>query len=230
MTASAASTLVDRAGDAKRAVLLVLRAAGSEHVSTVRDGPQLLRRLQEAGLDTTHVRLLCRTLALDGTLGASKASRLEVPGLFYQALKGLLPSALSLADFAKLSVFEEPDDAPELEVEQRHCRVDHGGRQVHVEIGSVASMKGETHLATLVLESFGWPSRRFDLKLAMPVLAGVEARDAGMTDHQLALFRNLYVGMSRPTSFLCISANEGRVRDDCRKGLVAQGWVVEHLG
>lgn len=230
VTSSAASTLVDRAVDAKRAVLLVLRAAGSEHVSTVRDGPQLLRRLQEAGLDTAQVRLLCRTLALDGTLGASKASRLEVPGLFYQALKGLLPTALSLADFAKLSVFQEPDDAPEIEVEQRHCRVEHGGRQVHVEIGSVASMKGETHLATLVLESFGWPSRRFDLKLAMPVLAGVEARDARMTDHQLALFRNLYVGMSRPTSFLCISANEGRVRDDCKKGLVAQGWVVEHLG
>lgn len=230
LTASAASTMVDRAVDAKRAVLLVLRAAGSEHVSTVRDGPQLLRRLQEAGLDTAQVRLLCRTLALDGTLGASKASRLEVPGLFYQALNGLLPTALSLADFAKLSVFEEPDDAPEDEVEQRHCRVEHDGRQVLVEIGSIASMKGETHLATLVLESFGWPSRRFDLKLAMPVLAGVEARDDRMTDHQLALFRNLYVGMSRPTSFLCISANESRVTDDCRKGLVAQGWVVEHLG
>lgn len=229
-TASAASTLVNRAGDARRAVLLVLRAAGSEHVSTVRDGPQLLRRLQEAGLDTAHVRLLCRTLALDSTLSASKASRLAVPGLFYQALKGLLPAALSLADFAKLSVFEEPEDAPEVELEQRHCRVEHGGRQVRVEIGSVASMKGETHLATLVMESFGWPARRFDLKLAIPVLAGVEARNPRMTDHQLALFRNLYVGMSRPTSFLCISANEGRVTDDCRKGLVAQGWVVEHLG
>jgi hypothetical protein len=176
------------------------------------------------------VRLLCRTLTLDGSLGASQASRLDVPGLFYQALKGLLPAALSLADFAKLSVFAEPEDAPEVELEQRDCRVEHGGRQVHVEIGSVASMKGETHLATLVLESFGWPSRRFDLKLAMPVLAGLEARDPKMTEHQLALFRNLYVGMSRPSSFLCITANEGRVTDACRKGLAAQGWVVEHLG
>lgn len=230
LTASAASTLVDRAGDAKRAVLLVLRAAGSEYVSTVRDGPQLLRRLQEAGQDTTPVRLLCRTLALDDSLGASKARRLEVPGLFYQALKGLLPAALSLADFADLSVFAEPDDAPEAELGQRLCRLEHGGRQVLVEIGSVASMKGETHLATLVLESFGWPSRRFDLKLAMPVLAGLEARDPKMTEHQLALFRNLYVGMSRPTSFLCITVNESRVSDACRNGLAAQGWSVEHIG
>lgn len=229
-TAGTATTLVDRAGDAKRAVLLVLRSAGSPHVSAVRDGPQLLRRLQDAGIDTAPVRMLCRTLALEGSLGASKAMRLQVPGLFYEPLRGLLPAELSLPHFAKLPVFAEPEDAPEVEMEQRNCRVEHGGRQVRVEMGSVASMKGETHLATLVLESFGWRSRRFDLKLAMPVLAGLDVRDPRMTDHQLALFRNLYVGMSRPTSFLCISANEGRVTDDCRRGLVAQGWVVEHLG
>lgn len=230
LTASTASTLVDRAGDAKRAVLLVLRAAGSEHVSIVRDGPQLLRRLQEAGKDTTPVRLLCRTLALDGGLGVSTTRRQEVPGLFYHALKGLLPAEMSLADFSKLSVFAEPDDAPEVELAQRLFRVERDGRQVHIEVGSVASMKGETHLATLVLESYGWPSRRFDLTLAMPVLAGLEARDPKMTEHQLALFRNLYVGMSRPTSFLCIAVNAGRVTDACRSGLAAQGWAVEHLG
>jgi len=229
LTASTASTMVDRAVDAKRAVLLVLRAAGSEHVSIVRDGPQLLRRLQEAGLDTTHVRLLCRTLALDGTLGASKASRLDVPRRFYHALKELLPTALSLADFAKLSVFEEPEVAPEIELENTHSRVEHGGRHVCVEIGTVASMKGETHLATLLLESFGVPARRFDLELAMPVLAGLAERDPTMKDSQLALFRNLYVGMSRPTSFLCVAANEGRVTDDCKKELVSYGWVIDHL-
>lgn len=224
-----AGVLTERAGDAKRAVLLVLRAAGSQHVHTIRDGPQLLRRLQEAGLDTAPVRMLCRTLSLESSLGTSKANRLAVPGLFYEALKQLLPAELSSADFAKLPVFEEPEDAPEVALHQRLCRVEHGGRQVDVEVGSVASMKGETHLATLVLESFGWPSRRFDLKLAMPVLAGLEARDPKMTEHQLALFRNLYVGMSRPTSFLCIAANEGRVAEDCRKCLVDQGWVVQHL-
>lgn len=230
LKASTASTLVDRAGDAKRAVLLALRAAGSEYVATVRDGPQLLRQLQEAGKDTAPVRLLCRTLALDRSLGATKASRLEVPALFYQALKGLLPAELSLADFTKLPIFSEPDDVPNVELEHQYCRVEYGGRQVNVEIGSIASMKGQTHMATLVLESFGWPSRRFDLKLAMPVLAGLAVRDPNMTEHQLTLFRNLYVGMSRPTSFLCIAANEGRVTDECKKGLTARGWMLEHLG
>lgn len=229
MSPGPAATLTDRAGDAKRAVLLVLRTAGSPHVAGVRDGPQLLRRLQEDGHDIAPVRLLCRTLALDSSLGTSKANRAAVPGLFYEALKVLLPGELTLVDLAKLQVFEEPDDAPEVELHRRICRVEHAGRLVDVQIGSVASMKGETHMATLVLESFGWPSRRFDLKLAMPVIAGLEMRDPKMSEHQLALFRNLYVGMSRPTSFLCLAANENRVSDDCRKALTGRGWVVEQL-
>ncbi|MEQ1661886.1 MAG: UvrD-helicase domain-containing protein [Thiobacillus sp.] len=228
-TAGTAATLADRAGDARRAVLLVLRAAGSQHVSNVRDGPQLLRRLQEAGQDTAPIRLLCRALVLNNGLGISKASRLEVPSLFFESLKSLLPAELTEDKFAQLPVFEEPDDVPEIEVNQKVCQVSQGGRQVNVQIGTVASMKGETHLATLVLESFGWPARRFDLKEAMPVVAGLAARDPKMKENQLALFRNLYVGMSRPTSFLCVAVNENRVSDDCKKALLAQGWVVEHL-
>ncbi|MHB1092019.1 UvrD-helicase domain-containing protein [Thiobacillus sp.] len=228
-TADTAATLAARAGDARRAVLLVLRAAGSQHVSNVRDGPQLLRQLHEAGQDTTPIRLLCRDLVLNNGLALTKASRLAVPGLFFESLKSLLPAELTLDKFAKLPVFEEPDDVPEVEVNQRVCQVSHGGRQVNVQIGTVASMKGETHLATMVLESFGWPARRFDLKEAMPVVAGLAVRDPKMTENQLALFRNLYVGMSRPTSFLCVAVNENRVSDECKNALLAQGWVVEHL-
>lgn len=228
-TTGIAATLADQAGDARRAVLLVLRAAGSPHVSSVRDGPQLLRRLQEVGQDTAPVRLLCRDLALNNGLGRTKASRLEVPGLFFESLKPLLPAELTVDKFAKLPVFEEPDELPEVELNQRVCQVSQGDRQVNVQIGTVASMKGETHLATLVLESFGWPARRFDLKEAMPVVAGLAVRDPKMTENQLALFRNLYVGMSRPTSFLCVAVNENRVSDDCMNALLAQGWVIEHL-
>lgn len=90
-------------------------------------------------------------------------------------------------------------------------------------------MKGETHLATLALESYGWPGRRFDLKEALPVVAGLAVRDPKMKESHLSQFRNLYVGMSRPTSFLCVAVNENRVTDDCKKALVAQGWVVEPL-
>ena len=227
--ASSAATVADRAGDARRAVLLALRAGESPHVTNVRDGLQLLRRLQEAGENTAPVRLLCRHLTLNRGLGLTKTSRLEVPGLFFEPLKPLLPTDMTLEKFAKLQVFEESEDAPEVEVNRRVCQISQGDRQVNVQIGTVASMKGETHLATLVLEAFGWPARRFDLKEAMPVVAGLAVRDPKMTESQLALFRNLYVGMSRPTSFLCVAVNDTRVTDDCKNALMEKGWVVEHL-
>jgi len=57
-------SLKDHVSDAKRAILIVLRASASPHVSSVRDGSQLLRYLQETDQDVTAVRLLCRELIL----------------------------------------------------------------------------------------------------------------------------------------------------------------------
>lgn len=79
---------------------------------------------------------------------------------------------MSAAKFQALPVFQAPEKQPEQEANQRACQVKRGDRLVKIEIGTVASMKGETHLATLVLESLGHPSRRFDLAEALPVLAG----------------------------------------------------------
>ncbi|MDB5861006.1 MAG: hypothetical protein JWQ76_4695, partial [Ramlibacter sp.] len=147
----------------------------------------------------------------------------------YQYLHPLLPAGMTAAKFQALSVFAPPEEQPEQEVSHRLCRVTREGRSVEVEIGTVASMKGETHVATLVLESLGHPSRRFDLEEALPVLAGLKVRDAKMKESILSQFRNLYVGMSRPTSFLCLAVNQERVSPDCVAALQARGWTVEAL-
>lgn len=218
-----------RAVDAKRAAVLVLRAAKSPHIEGLRDGSQLLRRLADAGQDATDVRHLCRALALAPGLGANEAGRSQAIDWFYQYLLPLLPAGMTVAKFQTLPVFAPPEKQPEQEASQRLCQVMREGRCVEVEIGTVASMKGETHLATLVLESLGHPSRRFDLAEALPVLAGLKVRDPKMKESILSQFRNLYVGMSRPTSFLCLAINQERVTADCVAALQHQGWVVEPL-
>jgi hypothetical protein len=90
-------------------------------------------------------------------------------------------------------------------------------------------MKGETHLATLVLESYGWPGKRFDVEEALPIIAGLSVRDPKLKESHLAQYRNLYVGMSRPTSFLCLAANAERVSDECKAALIGLGWVVRNV-
>jgi len=61
------------------------------------------------------------------------------------------------------------------------------------------------------------------------VLAGLNVRDPKMSESILSQFRNLYVGMSRPTSFLCLAVNQTRVSADCIVALQGKGWVVETL-
>ncbi len=220
-----------RAADAKRATVLVLRAAKSPCVDGLSDGSQLLRRLADAGHEATAVRHLCRALAVAPGLGlgATEAGRGQAIDLFYRYLLPLLPDGMTVAKFQALPVFAPPEKQPEQEASQRFCQVTREDRCVEVEVGTVASMKGETHLATLVLESLGHPSRRFDLAEALPVLAGLTVRDPRMKESILSQFRNLYVGMSRPTSFLCLAVNQERVSADCIAALQDRGWVVETL-
>lgn len=222
-------SMYSRAIDAKRATLLVLRAVKSPHIEGVRDGSQLVRRLVDAGQDSTAVVQLFHTLALATDLDDSDDGRARAVAIFYQYLHPLFPAEMTLAEFQALPVFAPPEKVPEQEVGQQRCRVTKDGRSVEVEIGTVASMKGETHLATLVLESLGHPSRRFDLQEALPVLAGLNTRDPKMKESVLSQFRSLYVGMSRPTSFLCLAVNQARVSADCVAALQQQGWAIEVL-
>ena len=218
-----------RAADAKRAVVLVLREANSPHIKGLRDGSQLFRRLVDTDQDVKGIRQLCRELAITQNMGATEAGRTEAIKLFFQCLHPLLPAGMSAAKFQALPVFQAPEMQPEQEANQRVCQVKREDRLVEIEIGTVASMKGETHLATLVLESLGHPSRRFDLAEALPVLAGLKVRDPKISESVLSQFRNLYVSMSRPTSFLCLAVNQARVSADCIAALQRKGWQVEIL-
>ena len=218
-----------RAADAKRAVVLVLREADSPHIKGLRDGSQLFRRLVDADQDVKGIRQLCRALAITQNMGATEAGRAKAIELFFQCLHPLLPAGMSAAKFQALPVFQAPEMQPEQEANQRVCQVKRDDRLVEIEIGTVASMKGETHLATLVLESLGHPSRRFDLAEALPVLAGLKVRDPKISESVLSQFRNLYVSMSRPTSFLCLAVNQARVSADCIAALQRKGWQVEIL-
>ena len=225
-----AGTLAERASDVRRAVLMTLRAAGSEATKNVRDGQQLLRRLDNAGFDTTPLRLLIRHLAVSTDLAATQESRQGVSGTLFGPLQPLLPIGMTPEQFSALPLFAEPEAPLIAEAVRTVCRVEYDGKQVDIQIGSLASMKGETHLATLVLESLGWPSKRFDLQEALPVISGLKARNPELKESILSQYRNLYVGMSRPTSFLCLAVNAGRVSEECKAALADRGWVLGYVG
>ncbi|WP_158608249.1 UvrD-helicase domain-containing protein [Pseudomonas amygdali] len=213
----------------RRALFLVLRAAKAEIVEGLKADHQLIRKLRDADEDVSAFRLLIRDLCMKNVSDADEARRIRIVNFLYVRLRRLLPNHMTPQIFAALPVFDRPEAMATHGAHRSMCSIEKNGRSLDIHIGTLASMKGETHLATLVMESLGHPSRRFDIQLALPIIAGIGTRSAKTPETQLSQFRNLYVGMSRPTSFLCLAVNAERVSDECKRALADQGWTITHL-
>lgn len=222
-------TLADRTADVRRALLHLLRAAKAPFVAELRDARGLPRAVTALLGSAADLQALTRDLVLDVTLFGTPAARQALPGLLFQRLRALLPDGLTVDSFVALEVFaQQPTPTPAQE-SPTVCTAAHEGRELAFSLGTVAIMKGETHLASLVLESYGGKSQRFDVAPALPAIAGVGKLGKLGPTHK-AQMRNLYVAMSRPTGFLCLAANAARVDNATRAGLVAKGWQIESLG
>jgi len=146
-------------------------------------------------------------------------------GLSKYSLKPYLPDALDFDTFKGLNVFVEPNEAAGV---SPAVSTTNQGRLIDLGIGTVAGMKGETHAASLVLESYGGSSRKFDVALGLEYITGLASTGLRrLPKTQQAQMRNLYVAMSRPTALLCLAANESRVSVELRKALIAKGWLIE---
>lgn len=222
-------TLAERAADVRRGVLLALRAAKAPVADGVRDGRALLRLVKEQQGDAVQLQKLIRELTLSATSLVSPDGRAALASRMYMHLVNLLPQGMTADEFAALDLFANPlveEDEPTEGEPPTVCTVVHSGRELECSLGTVAGMKGETHVASLVLESYGGRSRRFDLQMALPFIAGIDKKFDKLTSTQQVQMRNLYVAMSRPTQFLCLAVNESRVDAQTRAALEAKGWEV----
>lgn len=101
---------------------------------------------------------------------------------------------------------------------------------IEIEVGTIHSVKGETHKATLYLETFYYGH---DLKKIINFIQG--KYDEKLRDKYKNISRALkmaYVGMSRPTHLLCLGMQKKDVTEhikelDIKKNL--NGWIIEDL-
>lgn len=222
------SSLSSRVSDVRRALLLVLRAAGAPLVHDVRDARALPRAASEIA-PSGPIEELTRQLALSGEHLCGVDQRDALFQLVYAGLKPYLPDTLEFDAFKALSVFEETGlPGVTTAAATTRCQVSHQGRSLEFGIGTVAGMKGETHAASLVLESYGGNSKKFDVALGLEYIAGLAPKKLEkLPKTQQAQMRNLYVAMSRPTTLLCLAANERRVPQSLRDALVSKGWHID---
>jgi DNA helicase II / ATP-dependent DNA helicase PcrA len=111
-------------------------------------------------------------------------------------------------------------------------RYHRNGRKVAIQVGSIHSVKGKTHTATLVLETFWQDSKgRHNLQLLSPWLGGDKSGGLSVGVQQQSRLKLHYVAMTRPTHLLCLamkrstfSKADGGLDEDVVQKLKVHGW------
>jgi hypothetical protein len=106
--------------------------------------------------------------------------------------------------------------------------------RVSIQLGSIHSVKGQTHTATLICETF-W--KRHNLETLIPWLLGekIGCKKADGVD-QLKRMKLHYVGLTRPTHLLCLAVkrrtledSNGNLHSDRVRALKQRGWKIDDL-
>ena len=96
-----------------------------------------------------------------------------------------------------------------------------------VRVGSIHAAKGETHTATLVLETF---YHAHHLKKLKPWLLGDRRGGAGESAALQSRIKLHYVAMTRPSRLLCVALRADSLNDKDIKNLRDRGWRIAHAG
>jgi DNA helicase-2/ATP-dependent DNA helicase PcrA len=216
-------------------VLQLLRLAGSDVPTILRKSAHryLLELLDSHELRQQHLTNVERLIACRAEVSADDWNDNFVPPLKDFALKVLGDTVLcqdaqdflvwkaSLGSTASIEVkrnqsntFQYPSSDP----------------KVSIRLGSIHSMKGETHTATLVLESF---QRTHHLKKLIPWIVGTKPKNGtDNTGEEAALIERLklhYVAMTRPSHLLCLAMRKDSFTAKQLGLAVTRGWTIVDL-
>lgn len=96
-------------------------------------------------------------------------------------------------------------------------------RYVDLEFGSIHSVKGRTHLATLVLETY---SKAHNMKAILKYLCNKPPKSIGANQNRL---KCQYVAMTRAKALLCLAIPIAFVDEKAQQSLRAIGWNLKFV-
>lgn len=100
------------------------------------------------------------------------------------------------------------------------------GLTIDTEVTTVHAAKGETHLATLVLETFTYGH---DLKELVPFIIGQGDPKQFGKRRTRDRAQRVFVAMTRPKELLCLAVNKAHLDTAQIDALGAAGWEVQDL-
>jgi hypothetical protein len=144
----------------------------------------------------------------------------------WESIKAYVPTLLQFfdriistsSDFINTDIVEIPADNPEIFSPTNHYNED----GIEIEITSVHAVKGQTHCATLYLESY-YHSNYESQRLSNQFL-GNSFNDKRV--HHKSSVKMAYVGFSRPTDLLCIAIHKDRY-DELLNTINTDIWEIK---
>jgi hypothetical protein len=116
-------------------------------------------------------------------------------------------------------------------IEPNSYRVRDGDRFVDINLGSIHSVKGQTHLATLIVETFLY---NHCLEAALNWLTGARSNGGQCSPRERDRLLSTFVAMTRPTHLLCLamrssSLGTGEALTTNLEKLAERGWQIQRL-
>ena len=123
--------------------------------------------------------------------------------------------------------FPEPESVKYKDNIYRHTK---DGKTVRIRVGSIHSVKGETHTATLVLETY---YHAHNLQSIIPWICCDKEGCSGAGKRNIQRLKIHYVAMTRPTHLLCLAMKKsvfenanGEPKKDILNRLSDRGWRI----
>lgn len=105
-----------------------------------------------------------------------------------------------------------------------HLDVDVAGRRIRIRLGSIASVKGETHDATLVLQTKRGSTS--DVRTALKIAAKIDAIPTEANPYLLKAATNVFVAATRPRRLLCMAMPDTDLDARLRRSITEWGWRI----
>lgn len=143
-----------------------------------------------------------------------------------QGACGLQIDAARCGAFLGCPISVESDGETDADERDNVFRYPTANPKVLLRVGSIHSVKGETHTATLVLETF---FRDHHLATLLPWLLGEKAGGQNQGVQNLSRLKQHYVAMTRPTHLLCLAMREDSFTSENIIQLKKQQWRVARV-
>lgn len=99
---------------------------------------------------------------------------------------------------------------------------------IKIELATIHAVKGETHDATLIVETFF--DKTHDLPMLLPYLCGEGDYQLLQTDKKLfGHMKRIFVAMTRPKDLVCLAINKNHITADQVEKLKCKGWEIVYL-